>query len=115
MQKIQLEKLLEIQNRKEPRPSEKKTRYAIHRAKKLNKIDLVEWRDLLTQNNSGDTFIRNAILSFLENLEEGRIYTKEFKKQKIKEFIILTVMPATLYIFILFAFWIIANYIRGIK
>jgi hypothetical protein len=93
----------------------KRTRYQVHKAKRLGKIFSSEHRKLLSDNLKGNLSERIRIQRQLKERPEG--YTKQFKPI-IKNFFqeLRPVFTESLFLSCSFvSFWILAVILRGVK
>ena len=92
-----------------------RTRYMIHKAKRLGKIFESEWKDLLSENLYSELPGRMKIQKFLESRPDE--YTKQIKPIIRNFFLELKpVFQESLFLSCSFvSFWLIAVILRGVK
>lgn len=93
----------------------KRTRYLIHKARRLGKIYQSEWKELLSKNLHSELPERIRIQKLLESRQDN--YTKQFKPT-IKNFFLelRPVFQESLFLSCSFvSFWVMAIILRGLK
>ena len=92
-----------------------RTRFMIHKAKRLGKVFESEWKDLLSKNLYSELPERMRIQRFLSERPEG--HTKQFKPILRNFFLELRpVFQESLFLSCSFvSFWILAVILRGVK
>lgn len=93
----------------------KRTRYLIHKARRLGKIYQSEWKELLSKNLHSELPERIRIQKLLESRQDN--YTKQFKPT-IKNFFLelRPVFQESLFLSCSFvSFWILAVILREVK
>jgi len=90
-------------------------RYQIHKAKRLNRIYVREWKDLLSKNLYSELPERMRIQKFLESRPDE--YTKQFKPILRNFFLELKpIFQESLFLSCSFvSFWLIAVILREVK
>lgn len=93
----------------------KRTRYLIHKAKRLGKIYQSEWKELLSKNLHSDLPERIRIQKFLSERPEG--HTKQLKPILRNFFLELRpIFQESLFLSCSFvSFWILAVILRSVK
>lgn len=93
----------------------KRTRYLIHKARRLNKISKLEWKELLSKNLYSELPERMRIQKFLSERPEG--HTKQFKPIIRNFFLELKpIFQESLFLSCSFvSFWILAVILRSVK
>ena len=93
----------------------KRTRYLIHKARRLGKIYQNEWKDLLSKNLHADLQERIRIQKMLSDRPEGHTaIIKERVKNHLKE--LKPVFQESLFLSCSFvSFWLLAVILRSVK
>lgn len=93
----------------------KRTRYLIHKARRLGKIYQSEWKDLLSKNLYSELPERIRIQKFLESRQDN--HTKQFKPILKNFFLELRpVFKESLFLSCSFvSFWLLAIFLRSLK
>ena len=93
----------------------KRTRYMIHKARRLNRITVLEWKDLLSKNLYSELSERMRIQKMLSDRQDNHTTKiKERLKNHLKEF--KPVFKESLFLSMSFvSFWLLAVILREVK
>lgn len=93
----------------------KRTRYMIHKARRLNRITVLEWKELLSKNLYSELPERMRIQKMLSDRQDNHTTKiKERIKNHLKE--LKPVFTETLFLSMSFvSFWLLAVILREVK
>ena len=92
----------------------KRTRYLIHRAFKQNKINQIEWMNLLNQNYQSDRQGRFIIIDYINSLDIDRVIQPRFKKYQFVKLLLRESTNGFFMVLIMFLIWIFFYFIRSL-